>query len=187
LNPYTVLGVSQNASEEDIKKAYRSLVKKYHPDRYAGDPKAEAAASEKLKQINQAYDMLIKMRQPGQDYSGTYTAGSALAQVRAAIARGDLSTAEMLLDAMGDRPAEWHYLRGVVLLRRGWYDGARQHFETAYGMNPGNPEYRQAWEMINQTGGAYRNVFTGQNRALNYTLCASCVACSLLSCCCRYF
>lgn len=186
MNPYTVLGVSEKASEEDIKRAYRSLVKKYHPDRYAGDPKAEAAASEKLKQINQAYDMLIKMRQTGQDYSSTYTAGSGLAQVRAAIARGDLATAEMLLDAIREQSAEWHYLKGVVLLRRGWYEGARQHFDAAYQMNPGNPEYRQAWEMVNQTGGSFRNFTGGQNRALNYTLCASCVACSFLSCCCRY-
>jgi len=187
LNPYSVLGVSENASEEDIKRAYRTLVKKFHPDRYAGDPNAAAAATEKLKQINQAYDMLIKMRQTGQDYSQTYTAGSDIARVRAAVARGDLAAAEMLLDAIRDQSAEWHYLKGIVLLRRGWYEGARQHLEAAYQMNPGNPEYRQAWEVVNQTGGAYRNFFSGQNRALNYTLCASCAACSLFSCCCRYF
>lgn len=187
MNPYSVLGVSENASEEDIKRAYRTLVKKFHPDRYAGDPNAAAAATEKLKQINQAYDMLIKMRQTGQDYSQTYTAGSDIARVRAAVARGDLAAAEMLLDAIRDQSAEWHYLKGIVLLRRGWYEGARQHLEAAYQMNPGNPEYRQAWEVVNQTGGAYRNFFSGQNRALNYTLCASCAACSLFSCCCRYF
>ena len=131
--------------------------------------------------------MLIKMKQTGQNYSGTYTAGTPLARVRAAIARGDLATAEMLLDAVREQSAEWHYLKGVILLRRGWYEGARQHFEAAYQMNPGNPEYRQAWETVNQTGGAYRTVFNGQNRAVMNTLCISCAACSILGCCCRGF
>ncbi len=185
MNPYRILGVPENASEEDIKRAYRALVKKHHPDRYAGDPEAAEAAAEKLKQINQAYDMLIRMRQTGQRTTGSYTAGSELAQVRAAIARGDLATAEMLLDAFGYQSAEWHYLKGVVLLRRGWYDGARQHLGMAYQMEPGNPEYKQAFDVVNQTGGSYRNVFGGQNRAVMNTLCISCAVCSIFSCCCR--
>ncbi|MEG2882867.1 MAG: DnaJ domain-containing protein, partial [Christensenella sp.] len=48
MNPYEVLGVSQNATEDEIKTAYRGLVKKYHPDRFASDPVRQAAASEKL-------------------------------------------------------------------------------------------------------------------------------------------
>jgi tetratricopeptide (TPR) repeat protein len=189
LNPYSVLGVSENASEEDIKKAYRTLVKKYHPDRYAGNPKAAEAAAEKLKQINQAYDMLIKMRQSGRSYSNYsgYTAGTPLAQVRAAIARGDLATAEMMLDRISERSAEWHYLKGVILLRRGWYEGAREHLGTAYQMDPGNPEYKQAWDVVNQTGASYRSFFGGDNKPLMATLCASCAICSALSCCCRYY
>ena len=57
MNPYEVLGVSTNASDEEIKKAYRALVKKYHPDQYKGTA-FEAEANEKLKEINEAYDML---------------------------------------------------------------------------------------------------------------------------------
>ena len=189
MNPYKILGVPETASEEDIKKAYRSLVKRYHPDRFAGDPKAQEASAEKLKQINQAYDMLIKMRQGGQSYSGTqgYASGSALARVRTALARGDLATAEMLLDGISEQSAEWHYLKGVILLRRGWYEGARQHLGMAYQMNPGNPEYKQAWDVVNQTGVSYQNFFGGANKPLMATLCASCAICSALSCCCRYY
>ena len=55
MNPYEVLGVSENADEETIKKAYKELVKKYHPDRYINNPLADLAA-EKMKEINKAYD-----------------------------------------------------------------------------------------------------------------------------------
>ena len=57
MDPYEVLGVSHDADEETIKKAYRELVKKYHPDRYVNNPLADLAA-EKMKNINKAYDML---------------------------------------------------------------------------------------------------------------------------------
>ena len=59
MNPYEVLGVPENASQEEIKKAYRELVRKYHPDQYQNNPLSELA-QEKLKQINEAYDMLTK-------------------------------------------------------------------------------------------------------------------------------
>ena len=59
-----MLGVSEDASDEEIKKAYRELVKKYHPDKYADNPLAEVAA-EKMKEINAAYDQITKDRKAG--------------------------------------------------------------------------------------------------------------------------
>ncbi len=183
MNPYKVLGVSENASDEEIKQAYRTLVKKYHPDRYAGDPRMAEAAAEKLKQINQAYDVIEKMRRGG-DAGSSYT-GPELAQVRAAIARGDIAAAEMLLDRIDYKSAEWHYLKGVVMLRRGWYEGAREHFETAHGMSPGNAEYKNAYETMNQTAGEYRDFYGGGETPTMNNLCTTCALCSLLSCCCN--
>lgn len=183
MNPYNVLGVSENATEEEIKKAYRTQVKKYHPDQFAGDTRAADAAAEKLKQINIAYDMLSKSRAGGGDQGSSYT-GTDFVQVRAAIARGDLATAEMLLDAIGYQSAEWHYLKGVILLRRGWYEGARQHFETAHAMNPRNTEYKEAFDTVNQTGGTYQDFYGGQSPAMG-GLCTTCAICSVLNCCCN--
>ena len=58
MDPYEVLGVSEDADEETIKKAYRTLVKKYHPDRYVNNPLSDLAA-EKIKEINKAYDTIM--------------------------------------------------------------------------------------------------------------------------------
>lgn len=68
-DPYLVLGVSPNASEEEIKKAYRALAKKYHPDVNNGSPQAEA----RMKEVNEAYSQVMKMRREGTSaYSGSY-------------------------------------------------------------------------------------------------------------------
>ena len=58
-DPYSVLGVSPNASDEEIKKAYRELARKYHPDNYQNNPLADLA-EEKMKEINAAYEQITK-------------------------------------------------------------------------------------------------------------------------------
>ena len=65
MNPYQVLGVSENADEETVKKAYKELVKKYHPDKYVNNPLSDLAA-EKMKEINKAYDMIINKKTSSQ-------------------------------------------------------------------------------------------------------------------------
>ena len=52
-DPYKVLGISPNATDEQVKIAYRELAKKYHPDNYANNPLSELA-EEKMQEINQA-------------------------------------------------------------------------------------------------------------------------------------
>lgn len=188
MNPYEVLGVSQNATDEEIKAAYRKLVKKYHPDRFASDPAKQAAASEKLKQVNAAYDMLTKMKQ------GNYSQASGspqFAAVRMAIQRGELANAEAMLNRMDARNAEWHYLMGVILFRRGWYDGAAEHFNIAYQMEPGNAEYEQAMRTMSQASGAYMD-FGGAEGGMNsrkmWGICSTCLClgCAAGGLCCRW-
>ena len=107
-DPYEVLGVSRNASEEEIKKAYRELARKYHPDNYVNNPLADLA-SERMKEVNEAYDAVTKMRSGGgssTSYQSGYqsqqnyqrnTGPSSYAQVRQLINLGDLDRAEQLL------------------------------------------------------------------------------------------
>ena len=68
MDPYKILGVAPDATDEQIKAAYRDLARKYHPDNYANNPLADLA-QEKMKQINEAYDTITKQRKASQSRS----------------------------------------------------------------------------------------------------------------------
>lgn len=115
-DPYIVLGVRPDASDEEIKRAYRELVRRYHPDDHQNNPPADLA-EEKTKEVNETYDTIIKMRS-GEGVSGGYqsqgayrgsyqggyqqqyssvSSGSLCNQVRWVINIGDIGRAEQLL------------------------------------------------------------------------------------------
>ena len=176
-DPYSVLGVSPNASDEEIKKAYRELARKYHPDNYQNNPLADLA-EEKMKEINEAYETITKQRSGGggsyqrpsggyggQSYGGGYQYRSSTAaapptlptpSVRNLINSGDLGTAERLLNEVPQKNGEWYFLSGSIAYRKGWLDEAMQNYSLACQMDPGNMEYRQALAMMQQGGQAYR-------------------------------
>ena len=180
-DPYQILGVSENASDEEIKKAYRELARKYHPDNYHDNPLADLA-QEKMKEINAAYEQITKERSSGrragggssyygggasyggyggyQGYGGSRSysgQSSVLQQARIAIQTGNISRAEALLANYSDHNAEWNFLKGVVCYRRGWMDEALRYYRTAVQMDPGNAEYRQALDYMEGTDDtAYR-------------------------------
>lgn len=166
-DPYSVLGVSQSASDDEVKKAYRDLARKYHPDNYQNNPLADLA-EEKMKEINEAYDAITKQRAGGYrtqsgsyGSSGSYQTGSYsqttqdpnFARVRSLINAGNLSAAEQLLYQISGKTAEWYFLSGSIAYRKGWLDEAKQNFSIAVQMDPGNMEYRQALAMMQQRGG----------------------------------
>ncbi len=170
-DPYSVLGVDSSASDDEIKRAYRELARKYHPDNYQNNPLADLA-EEKMKEINEAYEAINKMRSGGGGgYQGAYqqsgyrqqnrssyssSGNSTYAQARQAINLGNLTQAEELLRSVPGQDAEWHFLMGSIAYRKGWLDEAAQQFQFACNMDPGNPEYRQAYHMMQQGGQAYR-------------------------------
>ena len=173
-DPYSVLGVSQNASDQEIKKAYRELARKYHPDNYVNNPLADLA-EEKMKEVNEAYEAIQKQRSGGGGYqqqsSGYYQGGyqqqqqqrqygggnPTFARVRNLINMGDLNAAERLLQEVPQKSGEWYFLMGSVAYRRGWLDEALRYYRTACQMDPTNAEYRQALEYMEGTDDtAYR-------------------------------
>jgi molecular chaperone DnaJ len=183
MNPYEVLGVSENASEEEIKKAYKELVKKYHPDKYQDNPLADLA-EEKLQEVNEAYDMLMKGRQGGA--GGSYSSGGApdYNQVRRLIDLGNLAGAEQILNGTKDRSAEWYFLSGMVSYRKGWYDDAQSKIKTACDMAPSNIEYSQAYGRLINMGGQYQNQAYGRGYGSNDDLCCQAFQCYICADCC---
>lgn len=173
-DPYQVLGVPSTATDDEVKKAYRNLARKYHPDNYHDNPLADLA-QERMKEINEAYEEIQSQRKRassgsagsgyGTSYGGTgYGGGYAGYQsytgpyqrVRMAIQQGNLNLAEELLNAMQDHNAEWNFLKGAVCTRRGWMDEAKRYYQTAVQMDPGNAEYQRALDMAEGRQTAYR-------------------------------
>ena len=214
MNPYEVLGVSETATDEQVRSAYIKLVKKYHPDRYQ-DSDLKDLANDKLKQVNEAYDTITNMRKNGSasqntysgsgfggysgsssrtssgGYSGNYGSGysgnfsAEFARVRQCINTSSLYEAQAILDGIPLHNAEWHYLYGIVCFRGGDYFSARNYLDRAVSMEPGNAEYRNAYTAICNSGNPFAR---SSSHTQNHSSCSGCDVCSSLlcaDCCCE--
>ena len=202
MNPYEVLGVSESASDEEIKKAYRELVKKYHPDKYVDNPLSDLA-SEKIKEINMAYDMITKQRAGGGQANAQYSGGRSrsYAYEEATYDNGDtgysrivqlikanrLDEAQSELERMpaGARSAYWYYLMGEIAKRRGWYDNARQYYQTAVNMEPSNGTYQKAYNSMLNTANTYKTTSYGRGYRNADSACDCCSSLICADCCCE--
>lgn len=173
-DPYAVLGVKRDATDEEIKKAYRSLSRKYHPDANVNNPNKDQA-EEKFKEIQQAYQQIMDEREHGG--AGSYGSGgyggfggyggqqrstgandeeSTYKQAAANYIRsGHYSEAINVLNSIKTRDARWYYLSAIANSGSGNNVTALEHARQAAGMEPGNMEYRQLLTQLEGGGSWY--------------------------------
>ena len=206
-DPYQVLGVARGASDEEIKKAYRNLSRKYHPDANINNPN-KAAAEEKFKQVQQAYDQIMKEKEMGASGGyGSYgsfgdfgfggyqnrqsSAGSEYENhMRAAanyIQSRHFREALNVLNAMQQRNAMWYYYSAIANNGLGNNVIALEHAKQAAAMEPGNFQYRQLVQQLEGGGMWYRDM---QGPFYQYSAGGSdfcmklCIANLICNCCC---
>ena len=195
-NPYDVLGVPQNASDDEIKKAYRELTRKYHPDANVNNPLADLA-EEKFKEVQEAYDEIMRQREQGGGYSygnssyggnsynNTYN-GPQDAEMQAVfnyINSRNYREALNLLDRMPNRNAMWYYASGFANAGIGNNVLAREHAAQAVNMEPNNVQYRQLLNQLDWNSRRYQsNPYGGGYGAGGQSCGTGNMCCDLLVC-----
>ena len=171
MDPYKVLGVSPNATDEEIKQAYRRLAKKYHPDLNPGDE----TAAKKMQEVNAAYERIKnpeKAAPGGQNGYGSYGGYDPFGGSRQYtedsdqdpyqrsayqyIRYGDYRAALNVLENSQNRDARWYYLSALANDGLGNQVTALEHIRRAVSMEPNNMIYLQTLEQIQNGGAAYR-------------------------------
>ena len=170
MNPYEVLGVSRNASIDEIKRAYKELSRKYHPDSYVGNP-LSSLAEEKFKQVQEAYDAIMKEKNGDFNYTdyynnnGYYNGESGeMAEVYNLLGRRAYSQALSLLDSMPNRNAKWYYYSAIAQVGLGNNLRGMEYARMAVSMEPNNIEYQNLVNRLSFQGNRYgevRNVYRG--------------------------
>ena len=185
-NPYDVLGVSPDANDEEIKRRYHELARKFHPDN-CQDDSMKAYYADKMKEINLAYDSITSQRASGGGYSGNQQNAPFYQTVRRLLNENRLAEADRLLEsvAYNERGAEWLFLKGVMFTRMGRYFDALTMLEGACREDPKNTEYREA---LNAMRNATANMRAGGSYQSGGAGCSNCDICSTLicaDCCCE--
>ena len=210
-DPFDILGVEKGATDEEVKTAYRTLVKKYHPDNYQNDNPLKDLANEKMQEVNWAYDEIQRIRHENkQAYTGNgtyysdaqnqyngaqdgpqnqYQRDPIYSDIRDDINKRRFADAERkLFDILPiNRIAEWHYLMSLVLMSRKNLGDAMRELEIACNMDPSNYEYQKAKEMFNTNVGGYQNTYYGSANTGGYSrrrsdADAACDCCANLIC-----
>lgn len=184
-NPYDVLGIPQSSSDDEVKRAYRELSRKYHPDANVNNPLRDLA-EEKFKEVQEAYDTIMKERENGGGYGYNYGGGSSgygygygyggsgqsgysggrqsteMQAVYNFISNRRFQDALNVLNRMPNRTAEWYYLSALANNGVGNNVLAKDHAAQAVNMEPNNVQYRQFLNQISWNSQRYQTNPYGQ-------------------------
>lgn len=164
-DPYKVLGVSPSATNDEVKKAYRELSRKYHPDGYVDNP-LSSLAEEKFKEVQEAYEQIMKERENGYGQA-TYTQSSTsgnyyqdsteLNAVYDYLNTQRYQEALQLLSRISNRNARWYYYSAVANANVGNNVLAMNHARQAVELEPGNRDYVNLLNQIQWRSGRYQD------------------------------
>lgn len=199
-DPYEILGVSRNASMDEIKKAYRTLSRKYHPDANINNPLADLAA-EKFKEVQEAYSTIVKERENPSSSYHSYQSSSSRSQSTQSTStytgNNDYSTVygylrlrryREALNLLADMPkdAHWYFLSAFANAGIGNNWLALTHAQQAVRMEPGNAEYRNLLHQLQNGFTRYNTMGEGYGRSYstNTSCCDTCCILYEASLCC---
>lgn len=135
MNPYKVLGVRPNASRDEIEEAYREMIDRYNEE-YSDYP-MEFRSNETLGEINAAFNSLIN--------------DVKYKEIRDLIESEQFVAAETELNLISDKNnPEWNYLRGFIMLKKGWIQSGVTHLKAAAKLNPSNEEYQETLVILSR-------------------------------------
>lgn len=205
MDPYQVLGIQRSASDEEVKKAYRNLSRKYHPDANVNNPN-KAQAEERFKQVQQAYQQIMKERQQGTSAGGYYNhtyyehsqgANASEEDTKLQAAANYLHNRyyREALHVLGDIPlaqrgGRWYYYSAMANQGTGNMATALEHIQRAVDLEPSNIQYRQYQQFLQGNGSWYMGMGSGYDRPYSSPgrFCMSLLLMELFcGCCCRPF
>ena len=134
-NPFEVLGLHGSADADEIRAAYRALVKKCHPDQFL-DAEEQRAAQEKLLALNLAYE-------EASTYTHTLPSADAKHLAQKMLGQKNPESALRQLLRAESRDDEWYYIQGNILMAMGQYESAHSSYREAVKRDPENNVYRQ--------------------------------------------
>lgn len=156
MDPYKVLGILPHSTFKEVTEAYKNIVATYSTDDLE-DESVKSFYLEKLSEANEAY-RIINLNLTCQE-------------VRGLIEEDNFIAAETKLNLTSDlSSAEWNYLKGILLIKKGWVDSGINHVKRAATLNPYNSEYINTTKQLDENVKQYKNSFSrnsGQKGGLN--------------------
>lgn len=194
-NYYEILGVTPESSNEEIELAYKQLKDKYSRERfYEGETGNNAA--KQLTKIETAYHEIMQSRTVKRNDGGSTS--YYYSEIEELIKKGNISDAQMKLDDITDRNAEWHYLQSVIFYKKNWMNECKKQLEIALSIEPHNAKYSEDYSKLKQkmeynerqfrsgnayNGGAFEDGGVNDNRQMGGSGIESCMSFCATWCC----